>query len=108
LRQEKKEKPRGTPLFAKPRKALDGDRLTDKLNSAFGEFNEAFNTMCQQKAYTLIGAEALPQTPVDVPLSNSFDFKSDVPRKAEEQLGIKQKGSGEICNCLTDCLNELS
>jgi hypothetical protein len=76
--------------------------------SAFGEFNEAFNTMCQQKAYTLIGAEALPQTPVDVPLSNSFDFKSDVPRKAEEQLGIKQKGSGEICNCLTDCLNELS
>ena len=68
--------------------------------SAFGEFNKAFSTMCQQKPHTLIGAEALPQTPVDVPLNNSFDFKSDVPRKVEGRLVLKQKEPGEICNSL--------
>ncbi|XP_062513828.1 AF4/FMR2 family member 3-like isoform X2 [Corticium candelabrum] len=87
----KLETSRRTPLFA-PIKVTAGDSLTEKLNNTFGEFNEAVSTMRQQKAHTLIGAEALPQTPVDPPLTNSFDFKvASVAGRAKDNETSKLK-----------------
>lgn len=66
------------------------------VQNTFGEFNEAVSTMRQQKAHTLIGAEALPQTPVDPPLTNSFDFKvASVAGRAKDNETSKLKEEGE-------------